>query len=330
MAQSLLNPWALDIDGKFISVEHARKGQEYFCPKCRQPFSFCQKGEGIHSRQNHFKHKVHTNCSGPSESEIHKFAKEGIFEILRSLIEKRQDFPMLWTCPECGMDFKANLLKRVVSVEMEKDLGTSRPDIALLDENGIVIVAVEIVFTHEPTANTMRFYDDNNIVLVRIVVHSAEECNDLVQKLKYPDSVNLCFNEHCNRSQTMQVFRKIVPVVNSQKQIIGLAVAMDNPTEDEPVYGLPFTKQDQRKAVELAQQYWPNVSLTYVNGPDFTYLAPKTQQNLNLQTQLRQRPIVHHPDIDTLIRKQQQVKAIRRSYAISGKKTKKSGGKRRR
>ncbi len=328
MDRILLNPCALDANGKYVSVEHAQKGQEYFCPLCHQQFVYCQKGKGPHAHQDHFKHKVNSSCAGPSESDIHRIAKEGIYEILRSAIEKHQDINISWTCTECGLDFKGNLLKRAKKVEMEKNLKTSRPDIALLDENDNTIVAIEIVFTHDVTDKTLTFYDNNNIVLIRILVHSAEDCNNLMQKLQFPDRVDLCFNINCPRCQNMQVFRRIVSVVNQNKQIVGLTVAIDNPFEDEPIIGSALTEQDKRNALEIAKQYWPGRQFTMIQGPDFPYVAPVQQQTVNMRTQFHYRPQRNHPDIDTLMH-QRQVKAIRRNYAIRNKSAKKSGGKRR-
>lgn len=203
MANELLNPWALDSNGMLVNAEKAEKGQQYSCPKCHEHLSLCKKGKGPNARRNHFKHKPGSHCSGPSESDIHILAKEGISNIIRSAIEKHQDIPITWTCPECGMDFSANLLKKAKAVEVEKNLGTSRPDIALLDENGKVIVAIEIVYKHEPTDETSKFYNEQNIVLVRYVFHTIEECSFLYAKIKFPDSVNLCFRHNCPSCKSM-------------------------------------------------------------------------------------------------------------------------------
>lgn len=339
MDKQLLNPWAKDSNGNFVSIEHAQKGQEYFCPKCHEPLLYCKKGEGPRAHQDHFKHKADTECKGytphESESAIHKFAKEAVYNILREFIEKHRDLPIIWTCPECQLDMEANLLKRAKSVEMEKDLTSARPDVSLLDENGNTIVAIEIVFTHDIESDTMRFYDNNNIVVVRIKVHTAEDCNDMVQKLRFPDSVNLCFNDKCPRGDKMQVYRRIIPVVNEANQIVGLAVGLDNPFEDELIKGLPFTEQDQRNALAIAKEKWPGRRYIFVDSPEYPipFLAPFVEQNVNSQPQLGYRPQRNHPDIDTLMH-QRQVKAIRANYArkAAAKKygAKKTGGIRRR
>ena len=244
MESKLLNPWAKDRNGNFVSIEHAQKGQEYYCPKCQEPLSYCKKGDGPNARQDHFKHKPDCECKGytphESESAIHLFAKEAVYNILHDCIEKHQDFPIEWTCPDCQMDMKANLLKRANKVEMEKTLDAARPDVSLFDEQGNTIVAIEIVFSHDIESKTMRFYDNNNIVVVRIKVYTAEDCNNIVQKLRFPDSVNLCFNDKCPRGDKMQVYRRIIPVINGANQIVGLAVGLDNPFEEEIIKGVSW------------------------------------------------------------------------------------------
>ena len=224
----------------------------------------------------------------------------------------------------------ANILKRAKSVEMEHDLTSARPDVSLFDEKGNTLVAIEIVFTHDIESETMRFYDNNNIVVVRIRVRTAEDCNDMFQKLSFPDSVNLCFNEDCPRGAKMQVFRRIIPVLNENNQLVGLAVGLDNPFEEEMLKGLQFTEQDKRNAIAVAKEKWPGKQLSFVDLPayPFPFITPYAQQKPSMQSYVSFRPQRNHPDIDTLMH-QRQVKAIRRNYAIRSRSAKKSGGKRR-
>ena len=180
MERNLLNPWALDINGKFVSVEHAGKGIEYFCPLCHQPFSYCERGKGKHSRREHFKHKVHTNCSGPSESHIHSYAKQEIYNILHRYIDEHREFFITWTCPDCGSTFNGNLLKGAKAVEQEKQFKDKtdgkwfkQPDVSLVDDNGKLLVAIEVIFTHDVETNTFDFYEHNDVVIVKIFVQSG-------------------------------------------------------------------------------------------------------------------------------------------------------------
>ena len=273
MATKLLNPWALDSEGKLVNAENAVKGQQYSCPVCKEQLSLCKKGNGPNARRDHFKHRPDSHCPGPSESDIHKLAKEGIYNILHCAIEKHQALPIAWTCPDCGMDFRVNLLKKAKSVEKEKDLGTSRPDIALLDENGNVIVAVEIVFTHEPTTETIKFYNEKNIVLIRYVFHTIEECNFLFAKLSYPDSVNMCFRHSCPSCQSMPFPRKLVPLRNDEGKYTGLAVGIETPFNDEPFLGLSFSEQDKIEAQTFVNERSSTIQINYIEKSGMHWAA---------------------------------------------------------
>lgn len=333
MERNLLNPWALDIDDKIVSIEHAKKGESYTCPKCHEPLSYQREGRGEkRTVRPFFKHHPDSNCSGytphESESAIHKYAKHAVYAILREFIDKHQDFNISWMCPDCHKEMTANLLKKAQDVHMEEVLDAARPDVALLDETGKTVVAIEIVFSHDVEAETMRFYDNSDIVLVRIKVYSAEDCNNMVDKLHFPDSVNLCLNDRCPRGDKMQVCRKIIPVI-ANNQIVGLAVAFDNPFAEEIIKGLPFNEQDKRTAIAIAQRIMPNHKLHFIDGPEFPYALFKPIEKSSPRRTMQDSPIRWSTGMEE-IQHQRQIKAIRRNYAIRAKNSKKTSGKRRR
>lgn len=281
MEKQLLNPWAKDCNGRFVSIEHAQPGQEYFCPKCNERLTYRKKGLGPRAHRDHFSHRPDCDCKGytahESESAIHKFAKESIFTILDNAIKEHQEFPISWTCRNCNQMFQGNLLQRANSVVVEKEFGSSRPDIALLDTEGRPIVAIEVVFTHDVEENTLHFYQDSSIVLVRVEVHSAEDCNDMIQKLSNPDSVSLCFNGECSTCQSMTHFRNLIHAT-ANGEIIGIAVSVFNPFEDKNVKGVPLTQEEQRRAEDAARKIWPNRQFSMKRLFGINYLAPEKQQ----------------------------------------------------
>lgn len=313
VAATLLNPWALNANGKIISIENATKGEEYRCPVCKEPMSYCKKGIGPHAKIDHFRHKVKTNCEGGGESLIHKMAKEKIYDILRCFIDKQLDLPIVWTCPDCHRDIEANLLKRAKDVRMEHDLDEARPDIDLLDENGKPIVAIEIVFTHDVEEQTLCFYDANNIVLIRIIINSAEDCNDMLNKLQHPDSCNLCFHENCERYATLQPYRKIIGFKNDDGIYVRLGVAIYNPFENVPKKCQSFTEIDKQNALTIAKELWADYDTEFVVESGFELLK-RIQKN----TTTIHRSITHrnHPTIEQIEAKQERRKwAIKRNYA---------------
>lgn len=289
METKLLNPWALDAFGKIVSIEHAQKGENYSCPQCHEPLTFCKKGNGPHAHQDHFAHKPGGDCSFYSshdpESEIHKLAKEAIYNILQSYIDNQREFPISWTCPECGCTFNGNLLKKAKTVEKEKQFKdrsdyslSKQPDVSLVDENGKLIVAIEVVFTHDVEEEKLQFFIHNNVVLVKIFVQSAEDCNDLEQRLRTPDNVNLCFNKDCHCCQEQKINRKIFERKGKdQLGAVALYVMLTNPFSDERVFGLNFNAEDEEFAKYLAKRIWPG-RLCSIKGKIYPYYAPVQQQ----------------------------------------------------
>lgn len=281
MEKQLLNPWAKDCNGRFVSIEHAQPGQEYFCPKCNERLSYRKKGSGPRAHRDHFSHRPDCDCKGytahESESAIHKFAKESIFAILDNAIKEHREFPISWTCSNCNQEFQGNLLQKAEFVVKEKEFGSSRPDIALLDAEGRPIVAIEVVFTHDVEENTLQFYQDSSIVLVSVEVHSAEDCNDMVRKISKPDSVNLCFNGECLSCQSMTRFRNQIRVT-ANGEIIGIAISVFNPFGDNNIKGVPLTQEEQRRAEDAAKKIWPNWQFTVKRLYGINYLAPEKQQ----------------------------------------------------
>lgn len=292
MESKLLNYWAIGPNGKIISIEHAQKGESYTCPQCHEPLIFRKKGDGPRAHQDHFAHKPGNVCSfytsHDPESEIHKLAKEAIYKILRNYIEEQRELPISWTCPDCGSTFNGNLLKRAKTVEKEKKYKDrtdsslfKQPDVSLIDENGKLIVAIEVIFTHDVDDDKLQFFAHNNVVLVKIYVQSAEDCNDMEQMLKAPDSVNLCFNKDCHLCQSLPVCRTICRIWNKDKTAyIALVAGVYNIFGEESVAYLPFLPQDEQLAMAYAKEYWPDKDCALQQGKEFQYVAPVRQQKV--------------------------------------------------
>ena len=310
----LTNPWALDCNGNPILPENAERHGNYTCPKCHEPLNVRKRGKGEHSRRDHFCHKADTACRGftphETESYIHKTAKTGIFKILQSCIEKNEQFTVSWNCPTCGKQFNGNLLHHAKSVQIEKQFEDKaegqdykQPDISLINENGKLIVAIEIVYTHDIEPDTWEFYNANNIVVLRLKFETVEELNDLKHKLQNPDSVNVCLNVMCNECQTMHQPHIIHPLKNQQDKYFALSVAVVSPFEDILYFGLPFSEQDKQNAESFTQNNWPNVHIKLdYNVQNEIHYARLIVQQRYLQQQPVYRPIQRrtHPTIDEI------------------------------
>lgn len=337
----LTNPWALDCNGNPILPENAERHGNYTCPKCHEPLNVRKRGKGEHSRRDHFYHKADTACRGftphETESYIHKTAKAGIFKILQELINKSEPFPITWTCPTCKKQFSGNLLHYAKSVKIEKQFEDKadgqdhkQPDVSLIDENGKLLVAIEVVYTHDVEQNTLSLYERKSIILVRLNFRSVEDLNDIEQKLHNPDSVNICLNVKCIDCQSSHLPKLIIPLQNKKGENAAVAVAIRNPFDDlqQNIWGLPFSEHDMQKAIEFVRLNWPDVQIN---------LQPAEQSGLYLAifvaSQL-QRLVVprelnpYGTGLDTMMaKKERQNYMIRKTYA---KLAKKSGGKRHR
>ena len=340
MEKQPLNPWAKDKNGNFVSIEHAQKGQEYFCPKCNEPLTYRKKGDGPRAHQDHFSHRPDSECKGytphESESEIHKFAKYGICDILLSAIESGTDITITWACPSCGKELSANLVKRAKTAVVEKYMGDAKADVALLDENEKVLSAIEIVYKHDVADKTLTFYEDNSIVVIRIVIHSAEDCNDLMHKLQNPDSVNVCFNKSCPLCQSSQAKRQYIKILNGEKKLVGFAVGMENPFDGNLIKGMPFTDQERQKLKEIVENKWPHLRLHFYEEAVIPHAMLELKQTVNQQTRPHSR--FRGSKIDYYEAKMEKPQSNYRYSSNQGKKSgttkkygaKKTGGKRRR
>lgn len=260
----LANPWALDCNGNPVLPENAERHGNYICPKCHEPLKVRKRGKGEHSRRDHFCHKADTACKGytphETESYIHKTAKKGIFSIIQSCIDKQEHFLISWTCPTCGKLFNGNLLYHAKSVQIEKQFEDKaegqdhkQPDVSLIDENGKLIVAIEIVYTHDIEPDTWEFYNKNNIVVLRLKFETVEELKILQHKLQNPDSVNVCNNITCKECQTMHQPRRLtLHHDNAGHQFF--VVNIHNPFDDIAIQGVPFNDDEINQANSIVKQ----------------------------------------------------------------------------
>ena len=210
----LLLPYAHDINGNLVHIDDAQKGQKYTCPNCGVELllkiSKIPEGQKYH-RRNHFAHKGNSD-NHCSESFLHKLFKEKCAEYIREKISAQEDLFFEWECEKCYEDHKGNLLKKAVEVVTEYDLGVCKPDIALLDEAGKVVIVVEVVVAHKPEPGTLQYYDDNKIACLQINVEDFLDCENIAHKLSHPDRVNLCPNPICEKCGNIKNRAKLIIV----------------------------------------------------------------------------------------------------------------------
>ena len=73
-------------------------------------------------------------------------------------------------CNQCIEDLTINLVEGASSVSREKLVGTVRPDISLLDENGEPVRFIEVVDSHAPegTVHEQALQDGTEVVEIHL------------------------------------------------------------------------------------------------------------------------------------------------------------------
>ena len=211
----LLLPYAINSMGDLVHIDVAHKGDIYTCPSCGAQLSLriskIPKGQKYH-KTNHFAHKgcVDNYCS---ESFLHKLFKQRVAEYIRMELNRpNRAIWFEWECDKCHEQHKGNLLKKAIKVVEELDLQVCRPDIALLDDNNNVVIVIEIVVTHEPSPETLQFYQDHKIACLQIKVSDFSECDEVREKLLHPDIVNICPNPICKECGEIMDNTKLIVV----------------------------------------------------------------------------------------------------------------------
>ena len=174
-----LRKYAFDKNGQIVHVDSTRHGQVYYCTNC--PLKVFPRLGNI--RQHHFAHNPTTElnekeksiaaeCIRTNEGYLHKAFKEGLYEILKSKIQK-EEFPVFWNASNLGQQ-KRNLLKIASEVKIEEKTGNQetdlKPDISLYDKNGNLYTAIEIVVSNKPSRNKLEYYSRKGIILYEIVL----------------------------------------------------------------------------------------------------------------------------------------------------------------
>lgn len=264
--KNLLLPYAFDSAGNLVHIECARKGETYMCPECGEHFTLniskIPEGEKYH-RRNHFSHPKGCLDNHCSESFLHKLFKERAIACIKKKLDKNEKcFDFVWYCEECYKSHKGNMFKKATSVCLEYDLGICRPDIALLDINGEVVIVIEIVCTHNPDLEVIKYYNNNRIGCLQINVTDFEDCERVEEKLTHPDKVNLCPIPNCKNcghkiEEVVIKIKKTTCEKCNKEMIIATKKFASCSLEYNPKYFY-------EKEVELANENGTNIKKKYI------------------------------------------------------------------
>ncbi len=210
MKKKILYTTAYNEQYLLLKADAAEKGGKYFCPVCQSEMLLRKSGNtGKGSKRPHFAHKVLTeNCT--AEGVLHfSFKRMLVTKLLQYAQEKKEIF-MNWNCKYCGEKHSDNLLKKVYDVKEEYSLQNCKPDIALLNDKGIVFAVIEITVTHAPELNVIKYYAENKIILIQITLSSEDDLNNIDAKIANPDSVDFCFNPKCKKCGKFAIKKELV------------------------------------------------------------------------------------------------------------------------
>lgn len=202
--EKILYTVAIDKNGKLIKAIDAEKHEHFLCPICKTELVLRKSGKvGKGTKRPHFAHRILTpNCT--AESVLHYSFKHLLYEKITQHITEHVAIPISWHCKYCSEVHSGNLLKKVKEVRVEYDMNICRSDIALLGNEDKVIAVIEIVVTHKPEEKVLKYYIENNIVLIQINLVSDKDLEQLENKINCPDKVEICFNPKCPDCQHHQ------------------------------------------------------------------------------------------------------------------------------
>jgi len=197
MKKQILYVTAFNEQGILIKANDAEKTGKYTCPICNNELILKKSGNvGKGSKRPHFAHHHLTeNCT--PETALHYSFKKMLLENIKKCINNKIPIDMVWACDYCHSTHKGNLLKKVYDIKDEYYMNVCKPDIALFDEKGKVFAVVEVVVTHKPEENVIKYYHDNNIILIQIKLDSENDLDNIDEKIKNPSIVDCCLNPKC-------------------------------------------------------------------------------------------------------------------------------------
>lgn len=275
--KDLLLPYAYDSTGNLVHINDARKDDSYKCPECGQPLilniSKIPQGQKYH-RRSHFSHPKGSPDNHCTESFLHKLFKERAAECIRKKIsENEKEFWFTWQCDQCNEEHCGDMFKKARSVRLEYDLKVCKPDIALFNADGQVVIVIEVVVTHKPTPEAMAYYDEHKIGCLQIYVSDFEDCKHVEEKLKRPNSVNICPTPKCEKCGKKKHKAKMVIVNTNCGKCLNNMKAAIIMIKGNPHYQIYSPSNFTKEEIQLANVNGANIKKKYDEKMNNAYYA---------------------------------------------------------
>ncbi|WP_419884988.1 hypothetical protein [Paenibacillus sp. B-A-8] len=208
----ILYSLSLDEEGNMVHAKDANKKSKFFCLDCGNEMILRKSEKAL--RRPYFSHKAYvSNCT--TESALYKGYKELLYKKINDALVNNNEINMIWKCEYCSGTHNANLIKKTKYIKKEQSFGICRPDISLLDSIGKLIIAIEIVVTHEPEEQVLKYYKGNNVVLIKIYVTEETDFDDLLLDFLTPNFVDVCMNPKCKKCGGLTV-KKSLFIINGK------------------------------------------------------------------------------------------------------------------
>lgn len=208
--KEILYTTAIDRYGALVRIENAIKNDQYFCPICKKVLIYRNSGKtGKGSRRPHFSHnELSPNCT--AESVLHFSFKRFLAEYLENKIIAKEKLIMSWCCNKEKHQNNVDLIEKTALLKVEYDLKVCRPDIALFDIDNNLLAVIEVVVKHFPDETVLKYYQDNDITLIQILLSSEEDLNNIEYKIMNPNFVDYCINPKCISYKTTLTTRRLI------------------------------------------------------------------------------------------------------------------------
>lgn len=194
----LLIPYGIR-DESIIHISSVERGshEDVTCPVCSGPLV---ARKGVHKR-HHFSHATSANCDG--ELILHALGKRLLAERITVALDRRADLYVRWQCTACGEAHAANLLRRARHCYLERACGPYQPDVLLTDENDKPVGVLEVVVTHPPTSDALRFYRRQSISLATFAIKDGADLEQIAVAAQLSaSSIDACLRKKCPRCKT--------------------------------------------------------------------------------------------------------------------------------
>ncbi len=200
MGKKLLHTIGCDEEGHIIHVCDAEKGRTYTCPQCGDRIIARNGGKAQRPHFAHFK-KSKVRCNG--ESILHHLFRQEAVSIFQQCLERKEPFPIGWSCPYCIRKYEKDLLQQVSGISTDFTMEGHRPDITLLNAEGQPLFAIEFLIRRKLTKKAIHFYEEKGIILIQYQL-DEDDWKQIAERLSRPDSVTFCGNAECYNFQFYQ------------------------------------------------------------------------------------------------------------------------------